>query len=607
MKNAEFRMQNVKKQQLAGRYGDRVFCGATMPTATSFNRKERKDRKARTGLFFKQIFLFAFFAFFAVLLTFSWPATCSAEEAGQPFVRLYDIGTLSPERLLVEAVAAKSGWVRVPADDMTHKFKGDVAFGNERLVVVLRANGIEVYSAPGSGKWCPDLDLIPMVKSSGDSAVLASAFRIGPLPSSGTIGNSRETADRVTVFRVVENTSGAVAVEVTFTGPITATFRVAVGQPYVEMRPGAGIVKLLVGAVPRRIVVPDFFGDDMVFTPDGHELGSFRLPAENFVLGLNGTGESMTMCVWQDRTADAQAMAAKMGSRILPFAGWKIDCIEGKSIWVAFLEGKGLWQERAVPGTEAGKVLDWKPPFPAKWRADLVRDNGFAESLTFESPPTLAPGKYIIYPLDRTRATPLTEFTPVDILRNTLGVGPCQYILETEGLASADNPTPDNVITWVEKQVKKKGGKAAADEIRERLKAMAELAGRTEARIKRYADFAAEIKQLLASDNSEDGPKHKATVDALAKAAADGLAATQPQGRVAKLADAVAGLIGKDTAAADLAAPAAELRSIGAAQDRALAKSRMAVRWLGCQAPPPYFSSAEEELVKRTEVFLQGK
>jgi len=314
----------------------------------------------------------------------------------------------------------------------------------------------------------------------------------------------------------------------------------------------------------------------------------------------------MTMCVWQNRSASAQAEVWE-NPKCLPFKGWRIDCIEGKSIWVAFLEGKGLWLDRSVSARDAGKALDWKPPFPAKWRADLIRENGFAESVTFEwlpsagwAMPALKAGKHIIYPLDRTKATPLTEFTPVDILRNTLGVGPCQYILETEGLASADNPTPDQVMTWVEKQVKKKGGKDAADDIRERLKAMVELAGRTEARIKRYADFAAEMKQIFAADSSQSGLEIKAIIDALAKAAADGLAATQPPGRVAKLSEIVAGLIGKDTATADLAAPAAELRAISAAQDRALAKSRMAVRWLGCQGLAP-------EIAKRTDAFLQGK
>jgi hypothetical protein len=513
----------------------------------------------------------AFLVLFAVPLCFSLADTCSGEEAGQPFVRLYDTGTQSFNPLPHATVAAKEGWVQVPAGDKEHKFKGDVAFGNERFTVVLRAKG-------GGAEVCT---------STGPKFLMV----LNPEALASEV-------ERAAAFRIVENTSGAVAVEATLTGPITVTFRVAVGQPYVEVWPGAGLGELWVLAGPSQIVVPDFFGDDMVFPANRFGLTGVRLPAENFVLGLSDRIDSITMCVWQHRSASAQAVSCRDRNEMM-FAGWRIDCIKGKCIWVAFLEGN-IWPERLVSAEDAGKALDWKPPFAAKWRADLIRENGFADSLTFESPPALTPGRYIIYPLDRTKATPLTEFTPVDILRNTLGVGPCQYILETEGLASADNPTPDQVMTWVEKQLKKKGGKDAADDIRERLKAMVELVGRTEARIKRYADFAAEMKQLLASDNSEAGLKLKATVGALAQAAATGLAATDPPGRVAKLADAVAGLIGKDTAAADLAAPAAELRAIGAAQDRALAKSRMAVRWLGCQTPA-------SEIAKRTDAFLQGK
>ena len=575
---------------LAAHLGGRAFpcsseeqaMSAPAPNDNAFNRKKRKERKERTEFFFKQNLLFAFFA---VPLSFFWADTCSAEEAGQPFVRLYDTGSLLSDAPPVATVAAKAGWVQVPAGDTTHKFKGDVAFGNDRLTVVSLAKwrSALVYAPADSPKrWT---SLVPRVPHGAVE------------PAMG--------------FRILENTAGAVAVEVTFTGSATATatatFRLVVGQPYVEVRPGAGIAELCVWANSRLIVVPDFFGDDVVFTPDGHGLGSFRLPAEKFVLGLSGMGDRMTMCVWQDRRTVVRAGVMGIIGRGHLFDGWEIGCFEGKSIWVAFLQGEGIWHERLVPAEEAGKALDWKPLLAAKWRDDLVHENGFAESMTFEwlplagwAMPALKAGKHIIYPLDRTRATPLTEFTPVDILRNTLGVGPCQYILETEGLASADNPTPDQVMTWVEKQLKKKGGKDAADDIRERLKAMAELVGRTEARIKRYADFAAEMRELLASDNSETGLKLKATTEALAKAAADGLAATQPPGRVAKLADAVAGLIGKDTAAADLAAPAADLRSIGAAQDRALAKSRMAVRWMGCQAPT-------SEIAKRTEAFLQGK
>lgn len=42
-------------------------------------------------------------------------------------------------------------------------------------------------------------------------------------------------------------------------------------------------------------------------------------------------------------------------------------------------------------------------------------------------------GPAIIYPINRLPATPMDTFTTVDVVRGTLGVGPCQYILNVEG------------------------------------------------------------------------------------------------------------------------------------------------------------------------------
>jgi cell division septum initiation protein DivIVA len=43
-------------------------------------------------------------------------------------------------------------------------------------------------------------------------------------------------------------------------------------------------------------------------------------------------------------------------------------------------------------------------------------------------------GPVVIYPLERDRDTPLTVYTPADVLRETLGAGPCEYVLDAEGL-----------------------------------------------------------------------------------------------------------------------------------------------------------------------------
>src|SRR6185437_2422846 len=42
-------------------------------------------------------------------------------------------------------------------------------------------------------------------------------------------------------------------------------------------------------------------------------------------------------------------------------------------------------------------------------------------------------GASLLYPINRVKQTPLDVYTVVDVMRNTLGVGPCQHILDLEG------------------------------------------------------------------------------------------------------------------------------------------------------------------------------
>lgn len=48
--------------------------------------------------------------------------------------------------------------------------------------------------------------------------------------------------------------------------------------------------------------------------------------------------------------------------------------------------------------------------------------------------PTNIYEKVLIYALDRATNTPLAVFTPVDVMRATLGQGPCEYVLDLEGV-----------------------------------------------------------------------------------------------------------------------------------------------------------------------------
>jgi hypothetical protein len=57
--------------------------------------------------------------------------------------------------------------------------------------------------------------------------------------------------------------------------------------------------------------------------------------------------------------------------------------------------------------------------------------NGFLQPL--ENKRLRFDGAVVIYPLTRLADTPVASYTPVDIVRNTLGVGPCQHLLDVEG------------------------------------------------------------------------------------------------------------------------------------------------------------------------------
>jgi hypothetical protein len=193
-------------------------------------------------------------------------------------------------------------------------------------------------------------------------------------------------------------------------------------------------------------------------------------------------------------------------------------------------------------------------------------------------------------------------------MRNTLSVGPCQYILACEGLGVQGDPTPNSVMNWVEKQFEQKKERKAAEDIKERLEQMVKHAVDAQSRIQRYAGFALRLR------NSPAGKQDQFLSIAadLDRFSAAGLAPAASPQRTRQLAGEVAGLIGKENAFAPCCRLGRELRSIGAAQDHALAKCRMAVRRVRQEAlslaidQPPAAAHAFE-VQRLAEQFLRTK
>ena len=202
--------------------------------------------------------------------------------------------------------------------------------------------------------------------------------------------------------------------------------------------------------------------------------------------------DALLASVWTEGNDVAVTLSGQGAARKI--AGAEIQYGAKGNIWVAVMAAPRIWHMRNLGPEDARKVipLGWKPPFPAVWRVDWRRADRLADSweMIVEQPDgkfskygwygghsVLPPnrqtwatvlnqyfypcwitrngqgylqpykldgrppfeGPALIYPITRLENTPLDAYTVVDLVRATLGVGPCQYILDVEGQHSHYN------------------------------------------------------------------------------------------------------------------------------------------------------------------------
>jgi hypothetical protein len=135
-------------------------------------------------------------------------------------------------------------------------------------------------------------------------------------------------------------------------------------------------------------------------------------------------------------------------------------------------------------------------------------------------------GPVLIYALTRLAETPIQSYTPVDIVRNTLGVGPCQHLLDVEGQKQEHVGRATCHVRTLLGEVYGAGQqKSKRKEIESYLGDAHDFVTHIRNRIQAYVVFGKEIRQYLALERSKH-PELKASLDSL-----DGLAA-EIDGRV---------------------------------------------------------------------------
>jgi hypothetical protein len=385
------------------------------------------------------------------------------DEIAAASVALLDSVPPSPAPLAGRAILGRKGWVQLPVDATGHRFRGDAVLMNDRLALVLRrgAEGAELYGLPPSG---PALRAV--LSPGGD-----------------------EAAASLQAVAVVTSDPSQAAVDATFQSPggrkLTIRFELAMGQTFVKTEPREGAQGLSVEAPCRFLVLPDFFADDIVIDAAEIPSASAEIPSENFLLHLLPDRQAIVMAVAANRGQDARInLSGQEGGRLVRAS--RMSYGKGGKIWVALLEAPGVWHQRGVTKEDAGKILalDWTAPFSALWRVDWrlrgrltaswemasqLKGGEFTKYGWFGAPemlpadrkrwttvlgsflypcwldqarrghlqPLTRPDRFegpaLIYPIQRAKDTPLRAFTVVDLVRATLGVGPCEYILDVEG------------------------------------------------------------------------------------------------------------------------------------------------------------------------------
>jgi hypothetical protein len=383
-----------------------------------------------------------------------------AEDAPGPFaVWQLPEGTKLPPGQALD----RKGWKLLDADaGKKAALPGGVAVENPTLLAVIPAGGDGVV-------------LLAKARGAAQAARQDMALVDAKGKAAGGLGDVK-MSDQAESEAVVSFSAGGVE----------AKLKLTLGKPLVEVIPGQGAGSLQVKGEFRFSFVPDFFGDDVLYDARETPAGRVYPPAENFMVNLIDGHSALTMLVWPKDGGQEVSLQSSGGGEKRRFDQTQVS-FNGKSVFVAILAREGIWYGQDLKDVAKDKAVlqeGWQRPFPAKWmtimanRPRLGAESGMAcltmPILTLpaagDAPYSdvyyhpMAPSWFtgtewrlflqtqrkhmmtqeevktpeflvaINYPRDRVKDTPLDAYTLVDVMLGALGRGPCEYVLDLEGL-----------------------------------------------------------------------------------------------------------------------------------------------------------------------------
>jgi len=397
----------------------------------------------------------------------------------EPFTRLFDTGSSLVTPLTDDILAQKTNWTLLPEDQTQHQFKGDVVFLNDRLVVVLRlpGAGAEIYSksdnelkqqtvlipAGAAGEPLPKLKSVEIIQNAPDAVAVKARFQqaagknleLGYELAMGQIFVKTEALANVSGLRVEAPCRFIVLPDFFADDIVIDAAELTVSRA--ELPCDNFFLQLLPGEQTVLMAVWKGYKDDVQIGLEN--AGGTRRIKESFITypeegkiwiaALTGKG------IWHMHEAakeDAGKIIKLNWKQPYP-AQWRVDWKRDDNLtdsWEMILEQPD--GEYIKPGWLKNREDDPdrdRSPGAFRMKNDRRRftyklqwfnypcwidknGEGYFQPL-MSAKPIQFRGPALIYPINRIDQTPLDSFTVADLARATLGVGPCEYILDMEG------------------------------------------------------------------------------------------------------------------------------------------------------------------------------
>ncbi len=474
----------------------------------------------------------------------------SAGDAPAPAdaLSVWDTGAASAEAYTAAALAEKKGWTALEGAEAA-PFHGDAVIACGRLVLVVRRQGTgpEIYAVDGNGAAHLRTRLVPLT-ANGEPAARLEKVALAEL--------SETAASLAALFKTAKGMSLAMRLQL------------GRGTPFVEAELTEAPGRLRVEAASRFAILPDFFADDIMLDARKVPPDVIAVPSENLILLPTAEGRSIVLCVFQDTDQDARlALAGTGDKRVITGSDVSCEKNSKLWVAILEASGH-IWHAHEVNAEDDGQeiLLDWRMPFPAGWRANFTLGNGLASSWDVLLPakgssgyvkpgwvgnedikldasrkrwvsmfgsflypcwidhegrgaiqPIAKPvrskfqtywpafrGPVVIYPFFRVKSTPLDAYTVIDVLGNTLGKGPCEYILDIEhqGMEKKGKPTcgTRSGLNQIYREGKQK---ASRDRIEYLLNEVIVFTGHIRDRIEHYVAFGRKMRTYLEGQKKE--------------------------------------------------------------------------------------------------------